>query len=94
MALYTPADGSPARRVHYGIKGQCDLFGLVRGGQHIELELKSKNGRLSPEQAAWRDWCLSYEVPWVMLQAERGEADEATVERWCGLVRGMMESWT
>jgi hypothetical protein len=72
------------RFVRFGIKGQCDIWGTFKGGQHIELELKARNGRLSEEQEAWRDFCRSWDVPWLLLQEKRSETPEQCVVRWCG----------
>jgi len=69
--------------VRFGIKGQCDVYGLVRGGGHLEVELKSKTGRLSPEQQAWAKFCRSWGVPHVVLWPLAGESVEQTVARWC-----------
>lgn len=85
LAHYQNADGT-FRKVHFGIKGQCDLWGVFDGGRHVEIELKSKGGRLSPAQAAWRDFCLSRRWPWCCLYALAEESSEATVERWVGIV--------
>lgn len=70
------------RTVRAGIKGQCDLYGLMRGGGHIEVELKGVGKPLRPEQEDWQTWCLEWEVPHVVLRALKGETVEQTVERW------------
>ena len=70
------------RTIRFAIPGQCDLYGLVRGGRHIEVELKAAAGSLSAEQRAWRDFCQEWNVPWLLLQAGRGETVEVTVSRW------------
>lgn len=57
-------DGAITR---FGIKGQPDLYGLWRGGGFVEVELKSKNGRLRPEQAAYAAWCASWGVTHLVL---------------------------
>jgi hypothetical protein len=75
-----------------GIKGQCDIYAMARGGLHIELELKAEKGRLTKEQIAWRDFCIEWGVPWLLLQPARGELVEATMERWIGLVRELVSS--
>lgn len=41
------------RVVRFGIPGQADITGVVDGSR-IEIECKSENGRLSPEQRAFR----------------------------------------
>ena len=69
--------------VKFGVAGQADLYALVRGGGHIEVELKAVAGRLSPEQESWRNWCVAWGIPHVVLQAGKGESVEQTVGRWC-----------
>lgn len=64
-----------------GIPGQCDLFALGRGGGHWELEIKRYTG-LSDAQERWRDWCLSWGVPWMCVEARRGELPADTIARW------------
>jgi hypothetical protein len=83
---------SDGRVFRAGIKGQSDLIGIARGGLHIEIELKAEKGRFSPEQVAWRHFCQEWGVPWLLLQPLRGEAVEATMERWVGLVREIVEA--
>jgi len=43
--------------VHFGLPGQSDVLGLVRG-RFVAVELKSEDGRLRPEQRAFRDRVL------------------------------------
>jgi hypothetical protein len=73
-----------------GVKGQCDLYGIVRGGKHIELELKSQNGRLSPAQRQWQAWCLEWKVSHLVLQALPDESIDQTVARWCGEISSLL----
>ncbi len=35
----------------------------------IWIELKSKTGRLEPEQKDWRDWCNSVGIPWFLCRS-------------------------
>ena len=77
------ADGA-ARWTRFGIPGQSDLWAVVRGGYIIEIEIKGLAGSLSPVQRAWRDFCLGWGVPWLLLKPLKGEAPEATVARWIG----------
>jgi hypothetical protein len=70
-----------------GIPGQSDLYCYVYGGRVIEVELKSQNGRLTPEQRAWRDWCLAGQIPWLCLWPWPGEAPVETVRRWVEAIR-------
>ena len=69
-----------------GIPGQGDLYGYIFGGRVIEIEIKSKNGRLSPEQRAWRDWCQAGQIPWLCLWPWPGESREETVARWVSVI--------
>ena len=66
-----------------GIKGQCDIEVIGRGGWHGELELK-RFTRLSDSQEAWRNWCISWEIPWLCLSVEREESPPITMARWVG----------
>jgi len=70
------------RKVKFGIKGQCDLYGLLRGGQHWEIELKSAVGSLSLDQQRWRDFCEGWKVPYVLLKALHGDSTDRTIARW------------
>lgn len=79
--------GSPIRTVNVGIKGLCDLHGWRRGGQAVEVELKSATGRLRPEQLHWRDWCLAWGIQHYVLSARKDETPEQTVARWIEEVR-------
>jgi hypothetical protein len=80
------------RHVHYGIKGQCDLEGIIDGGRHIELECKARNGRLNGEQAAWRDWCRTHKVPWLCLTEGKSETEEETIDRWVSEIRALLHT--
>ena len=81
------------RQVKAGITGQADLWGVARGGLHVELEIKALDGRLSPEQKTWRDWCVKGEIPWLLLKPEKDESPEATVSRWVGELRDLVTTW-
>ncbi|MBI5545840.1 MAG: VRR-NUC domain-containing protein [Deltaproteobacteria bacterium] len=39
------------RLVRFGIPGQADISGVIRGGWRLEVEVKSDTGVQSPEQA-------------------------------------------
>jgi hypothetical protein len=69
-------------KVQFGIPGQCDLYGLLRGGRHLEIELKSATGSLKPDQKAWRAWCIEWGITHLVLKAQKEETIEETVERW------------
>ena len=66
------------RMVIAGIPGQCDLYFYVYGGRGGEIEIKSQHGRLTPEQKAWRDWCLAGQIPWLCLWPWQGEGPVET----------------
>lgn len=70
------------RTIHAGVKGQADLYGILRGGKSIEIEIKSATGSLSPEQKAWASWCEEWSVPHMVLKARRGEIESDTIDRW------------
>jgi len=70
--------------VTFGIPGQCDLGAYVRGsgGRIIECELKKSTGTLRPDQKVWRDFCLAWGIPWILLKVGKGETVEQTMVRW------------
>jgi|GEM_PF-2930006 len=80
--------------VKFGIKGQCDLYGLIRGGQHVEIELKAAGKRIKPgsDQDTWRAWCLSWNVPHVVLTGLKNETVDETVSRWIEELRALQRS--
>jgi hypothetical protein len=41
------------RIVRFGVPGQADITGLIRGGRRLEVEVKGPTGRVSPEQEAF-----------------------------------------
>lgn len=73
--------------VRFGVPGQSDLWGVTRGGVHLEVECKAYGGRLSPDQLRWSEWCATWGIRWVLLKAWKGETSEQTVERWVYEVR-------
>lgn len=51
-------------------KGAADVLILgFQGSRFIWIELKSRSGRLSEDQKAWRDWCLSIGAPWFLCRS-------------------------
>lgn len=79
-------------KVQFAIPGQCDLYGITRGGGHLEIELKSASGSLKPDQRIWKSWCEEWRVPHVVLHAEKRETIEETVDRWCLELRDLLLS--
>ena len=77
------------RVVIAGIPGQSDLYFYTYGGRCGEVEIKSQNGRLTPEQKAWRDWCLAGQIPWMCLWPWPGETPAETVHRWVAVIAMM-----
>ena len=75
--------------VTFGVKGQCDTYGIADYGRHIECELKALHGRLNPFQKAWRAWCLEHHVPYMLAIEKRGEAHEQTVDRWIAEMKAL-----
>jgi hypothetical protein len=76
--------------VKIGRPGQGDAYAYVRGGRIVEIEAKSAKGRLRESQIAWRTFCQSFGIPYVVWRALKGEAPEATVERWCEQLRAIV----
>lgn len=70
-------------RVRSGIVGQCDLYAVVRGGKHVELELKQARGSMRNAQIRWQQFCESFGIPHLVLKARKDETPDATVARWC-----------
>jgi hypothetical protein len=80
------------KTVKFGIRGQCDLYGLVRGGKCVEVELKSATGRLSPDQKKWAKWCNEWDLPHIVLTAKREETEKETIDRWCTELAALLAS--
>lgn len=70
-------------RAKAGIKGQADYYAIVRGGRIVELETKAARGVLEEAQKAWRAFCIDWQIPHLVLRAQRNEAPSDTVQRWC-----------
>ena len=80
------------RKMRFGVKRQCDTYALVAGGLHLELELKSATGRLTPEQREWRSFCATWRIPYRLLFPTPGETPAETVMRWCVEIRELLTS--
>jgi hypothetical protein len=49
----------------FGIKGMSDLGGIFACGTRLEIEVKSKRGRLSKDQRRWAQMVLAYNGWWM-----------------------------
>ncbi len=80
--------------VKFAIKGQCDLYGYVRGGRTVEIELKAAGKRIEPgsDQEKWQTWCRAWDVPHIVLTGAKGETIEQTIERWGEELRQLIAS--
>jgi hypothetical protein len=77
--------------VSFAVAGQADLYALVVGGRHIEVELKQASApkKLPADQQAWADFCHTWSVPHIVLRARPEETVEQTVDRWCDELRAI-----
>lgn len=75
-----------------GIPGQCDLYGIDRQARHYEIEVKGVRTQFTLEQMTWRDWCLAWGVPWLLLRVGKLEAPAETIERWMTELRALVGS--
>ncbi len=71
------------RKVHFGVAGQCDLYGYTRQGRVVEIELKAAGQYLKPDQKIWQKWCIEWGVPHIVLTGRKDESATETAERWC-----------
>jgi hypothetical protein len=78
-------------RVRAGVPGQADLYAMVKGGRHIELEAKAARGTMREKQKAWRAFCESWGVPHLVLRALPGELPGVTVNRWIEEIRAVAQ---
>lgn len=67
--------------VRAGVPDIAVLWVCNKGQPHVGfIEVKSGDGRLSPAQEEFRDWCALAEVPWVLA---RSVADvQAALKEW------------
>jgi hypothetical protein len=84
--MFARVDGRPMKS---GIKGQADLYGYWRGGQAIEIELKSLRRITTPEQLAWEAFCKGWGVGYLRLRPLKTESVEETLERWVREIEGL-----
>jgi hypothetical protein len=76
-------------RARAGIRGQADIYAIVKGGKHIEIECKAAKYKWYKEQLAWRSWCEANGIPYLVLQVEPKEAPADTLTRWLDLLRAV-----
>lgn len=80
--------------VRFAIPGQCDLYGITRGGGHVEVELKSLKKPLSVEQKAWAAFCKEWGIPHTVLRSLAGETVKQTVDRWCVELKRLIDDYS
>lgn len=49
------ARGPDGRLIRFGVAGQADITGLLPGGRRLEVEVKTRTGRVRPEQRQFQD---------------------------------------
>jgi hypothetical protein len=78
--------------LRFSIPGQADIYGYIKGdpARAVEIELKSATGTLEPDQRRWRDWCVAWGVPHIVLKAKKDESVEQTVARWIVELRALV----
>lgn len=70
-SAFTP-DG---RRVKFGIDGQADFTGIRRGGQRVEIEVKSLTGRQSPEQSIFGNVIRTFSGLYILARSAKDVID-------------------
>lgn len=81
-----------SRWVRFGVPGQGDAYGIIRGSpaRLVEIECKALRGAMGEHQKAWRDWCVSWGVEHLELRPEKGETAYETVARWVGMLKAVV----
>ncbi len=46
--------------VRYGVVGETDIDGIIKGGRRLAIEVKTGRGKLSKEQESWRDMLIRF----------------------------------
>ena len=69
-------------RARAGVPGQADVYAIVKGGGHIEIEMKASRGRWYVAQTAWRAFCTEWGIPYLVLRVAPNELPAATIDRW------------
>lgn len=84
----------PSRIVRVGERGQCDLYGFVRGRPRaipFEIEVKVGKDRLREDQCAWAESCRHMGIPYLMVRADKREDIHRAVDDAAAFVRGLLE---
>lgn len=71
--------------------GQGDVWALVKGGRHIEIEAKAARGKMREAQERWQEFCAAWGVDHLVIRARKGETPNETIERWCEELRAVVE---
>jgi hypothetical protein len=88
----TVTEGDRKFTLKNGIKGQADAYALIRGGRHVEIETKAARGAMREAQERWRDFCLAFAIPHLILKAKKDEAPVVTIERWVEELREIIHA--
>ena len=64
--LLNPQSG---RWISFGLKGSADILGILRGGRFLAIETKTPEGRLRPEQRAFRGMILTFGGVYVVARS-------------------------
>jgi hypothetical protein len=84
--------GEPIKtRLRSGVAGQSDVWILVKGGRHIEVEAKAARGVMREAQERWKEFCGVWGVDHLIVRAKKGETPEETVDRWVEELRSVVE---
>ncbi len=78
-------------RLRSGIPGQSDVWALVKGGRHIEIEAKAIHGRMGDDQKRWKAFCDAGWCEHMIVYERETEFPHETVERWCQELRAVVE---
>jgi hypothetical protein len=62
---------SGGRFVRFGLPGQADISGILRGGKRLELEVKLPEGKhkVTPEQQAFGEAILAHGGVWAVVKS-------------------------
>lgn len=95
MAFQRPIVNTEAKGgwwIRAGVPGQADIYVVVKGGRHIEVETKMASRKLRPAQEAWRIRCEHMGITYLVLRARTGETANMTVARWVDELRSVVDA--